>query len=255
MFARDLPAPPRLDCGRAALFLDLDGTLAPLAAHPDDVGPQPRRTRLLRGLDRALDGALAVVTGRTLADADRILEGSVAAVAAVHGLVRRHADGTLAATPLNGALAKARAQLGCFAAARPGLFVEDKEVSAALHFRGRPQEADAAHALAQELAARHGLIVQEGAMVVELRPPGPDKGEAVRAFMAQPPFAGRRPLFVGDDLTDEAGFEAALNLGGTAVVVGDRRPTRARAALADVGAVLAWLETGLETGLVSEERP
>ena len=240
-----LPAPhvPRLE--RIALFADLDGTLAPIEATPDAVKPDAQRRRLLDALDRALDGRLAVVSGRSLGDLDRVLEGRIPAVAAVHGLVRRTADGRVIVAGDDARVGDAQAAFGAFAKADAGLLVEDKGVAVALHYRGAPAACEACRDLAKRLAASLGLIVQEGDMVVELRAPGPDKGGAVVAFMGEVPFAGFTPVFIGDDLTDEHGFEAARALGGYGVIVGARRPTTALYALADVAAAQTWLRRAL----------
>jgi trehalose 6-phosphate phosphatase len=241
-----LPAPRPLSLEEAALFLDLDGTLAPIAARPQDVRPDPRRTSLLERLARRLDGRLAVVSGRSLADVDRILEGCVAAVAAVHGLVRRGPDGRLSEARAHPALAQAAEGFRAFAARDSGLIVEEKGgLSVALHFRLAARHAEAARACARALAAETGLALQEGDMVEELRTPGASKGDAVRSFMALAPFAGAQPVFVGDDATDEDGFAAAQALGGLGIAVGASRPTLARFRLAGVEAALAWLEASL----------
>ncbi len=238
-----LPKPKPLRLGETALFLDLDGTLAPIAARPQDVRPDPRRTSLLEQLAERLDGRLAVISGRTLTDVDRILETCVTSVAAVHGLVRRDPDGQVFRTPEHPAMARAVAGFRAFAAQDSGLLVEEKAgLSVALHYRLAPRCAGPARACAQALAAETGLSLQEGDMVEELRTPGARKGDAVRAFMAEPLFAGARPVFVGDDATDEDGFAAAQALGGVGVVVGATRVTAARFRLADVEAALAWLE-------------
>ncbi len=238
----NLPAPAPLRLARTALFLDLDGTLAPIAARPQDVGPDPRRTRLLTRLDVALDGRLAVVSGRALEDIDRILEGRVACVSAVHGLVRRDRDGSLHAPDPHPGLAPARAALRAFARADPGLIVEDKGASVALHFRlARPRALDARD-LARRLAAETGLALQEGDMVEELRTPGPSKGDAIRDFMNTQVFHGATPTFAGDDATDEHGFAEVARLGGFGVLVGRPRDTHARFGLRNVEDVLAWLE-------------
>jgi trehalose 6-phosphate phosphatase len=238
----DLPAPKPLRLGETALFLDLDGTLAPIAARPQDVRPDPRRTTLLARLAERMDGRLAVVSGRTLADVDRILEGRVTAVAAVHGLVLRDPHGAMHTTPPHHDLAKALEGFRKFARRHDGLLVEEKGSSVALHFRQAPTCAETARACARTLAADTGLILQDGDMVAELRTPGPSKGDSVRAFMCQSPFTGARPVFVGDDVTDEDGFAAAQDLGGIGVGVGRRSPTLARRRLTDVDAALAWLE-------------
>jgi trehalose 6-phosphate phosphatase len=241
----ELPAPAPLNLHEAALFLDLDGTLAPIAARPQDVVPDPRRTSLLERLAHRLDGRLAVISGRTLADVDRILEGCVVAVAAVHGLVMRSPDGVVTATPADPELGRARTGFEQFAGQHPGLLMEEKGASVALHYRLAPQFAQAARDCAQDLAERTGLTLQDGAMVAELRTPGASKGDSLRAFMAAAPFAGARPVFVGDDITDEDGFRAAQAIGGLGARVGPRAATAARFRLDDVDAALAWLESAL----------
>jgi trehalose 6-phosphate phosphatase len=241
-----LPAPKPLRLGETALFLDLDGTLAPIAARPQDVRPDPRRTSLLERLALRLDGRLAVVSGRTLADVDRILEGCVPAVAAVHGLVRREPGGRVFEARPHPNLTRATEGFRAFAARDAGLIVEEKGgLSVALHFRLTSRHAEAARACARALAAETGLTLQEGDMVEELRTPGANKGDSVRAFMGHAPFAGARPVFVGDVATDEDGFAAAQTLGGVGVGVGAAKPTLAGFRLAGVEAALAWLEAAL----------
>jgi trehalose 6-phosphate phosphatase len=251
MSVQDIPValsrPPPLRLRETALFLDLDGTLAPIAARPQDVRPDPRRTSLLERLARPLGGRLAVVSGRTLADVDRILEGRVPAVAAIHGLVRRGPDLRIFETPPHPDLPLAVGAFRSFAAGDSGLLVEEKAgLSVALHFRLASGQAEAARACAREIAGRTDLTLQEGDMVEELRTPGATKGDSVRAFMSGPPFAGARPVFVGDDATDEDGFAAAQALGGVGICVGaSRHATLARFRLDGVEAALAWLEAAL----------
>ena len=240
-----LPAPKPLSLRDCALFLDLDGTLAPIAARPQDVRPDPRRTDLLERLAAALDGRLAVVTGRTLADTDRILEGRVKAVAAVHGLVRRDAAGELHEQPPHPGLPEVAKDLRAFAVRDSGLIVEEKGHSVALHFRLAKQQAGAARSIARRLAAETGLTLQDGDMVEELRTPGSTKADSVIAFMAEPPFVGATPLFLGDDATDEDGFGATAKFGGAGILVGPPRQTRARYRLPGVEAALSWLEAAL----------
>jgi trehalose 6-phosphate phosphatase len=238
-----LAPPPTLILSGMAVFLDLDGTLAPIAERPGDVGPEPRRTRLIDRLAGKLGGRIAVVSGRTLEDIDRILEGRVPCVAAVHGLVRRGEDGRLTAAPAHPALGHAVCALTGFARRDPGLIVEEKGASVALHFRLAPGCAAEARLAARRIAEDTGLVLQEGDMVAELRTPGPTKGDSIHAFMAEPDFAGARPVFAGDDLTDEDGFAAVRELGGFGVLVGERpRPTAALYGVRDVEALTAWLE-------------
>lgn len=240
-----LPAPKPLKLADTALFLDLDGTLAPIAARPQDVRPDPRRTSLLERLNRALHGRLAVVSGRTLADVDRILEGRVRAVAAVHGLVRRTPDGVVSEAAPHPALARAAEIFHEFAARDSGLIVEEKGLSVALHYRLARAHAGPARLCAEAIADETGLTLQHGDMVEELRTPGPTKGDSVAGFLSMAPFEGARPVFVGDDATDEHGFAAVQALDGMGVLVGPARPTAARFRILGVEEALAWLEASL----------
>lgn len=237
-----LEAPPaRLTLAGTALFLDLDGTLAPIAERPQDVRPDPRRTSLIERLLEGLDGRLAVVSGRSLEDIDHILEGSVTTVAAIHGLIRRDASGAVGQAAPHPGLAEAATRLKAFAR-EADLLIEDKGLSLALHYRQAGHLAQDARDLAAEIAAETGLTFQPGDMVVELRTPGASKGDSIRAFMTEQPFAGAMPVFLGDDFTDEHGFFAVNTLGGYGVLVGPDRRTVARYRLDDVEAALAWLE-------------
>jgi trehalose 6-phosphate phosphatase len=244
-----------LPLAAVSLFLDLDGTLAPIAATPEAVGPDIARNTRLRDLTEALDGRLAVISGRPISDIDRILEGRVVAVAGSHGLQRRDAELDILAAPSHPRLDQAFREVERFVARNPGTLAEIKPHGVALHYRNRPECAAEAEAFAADLARRTGLKLQPGSMVRELLTPGADKGAAVRAFLAEPPFAGTVPVYVGDDLTDEDGFAAAHALGGMGVLVGLPRPTAARFRLPDVAAVQFWLEASLRHGRVSLEVP
>lgn len=239
--ASRLPKPP-VALKAPALFLDLDGVLAPLAPTPDAVKPDPRRTDVLTRLTERLQGRVAIVSGRTLGEIDRISDGAARAASGVHGLQRRRGDGSFANRAPDPAVRRAVAAFDAFAAERPGVLVEDKELAAGLHYRQAPSVSGEAIALAASLAQETGLALQPGSMVLELKTPGTDKGVAVSAFMAEAPFIGATPVMVGDDLTDEHGFEAAERLGGFGVLVGADRPTAARYRLDDVTAVLDWLD-------------
>jgi trehalose 6-phosphate phosphatase len=223
-----------------ALFLDLDGTPAPIEARPDDVAFDRRRAELVSRLEQRLGGAVAVISGRTLDEVDRILGGTPACVGAVHGLVRRGPRGLTRAEP-SPRLEEARRELRALARTWPGVILEDKELSVAAHYRGAPEAAEAVTAATARLAARTGLTLQAGLMVCELRTPGGGKGDALAAFMREAPFAGRRPVMVGDDLTDEHAFAAAAARGGFGILVGPVRETAARYRLENVDAVGAWL--------------
>lgn len=234
--------------GDAALFLDLDGTLAEFKPHPRDVGPDARRSALLKRLSKELNGRVAVVSGRTISDVDRITEQSLSLVAGVHGLERRNAAGVVIAASPHPALKGAIDQFEALMQSHPGVLLEIKPLGAAIHYREAPDAGVAARQVAMVYAEATGLAIQSGDMVIELLTPGRTKGDAVAEFMAEPPFAGATPIFIGDDLTDEAGFEAVADYGGVGVIVGSRRNTAAQARLLDVEHVLSWLAVSLEQG-------
>lgn len=243
LYRRRKYVPPLLarDC---ALFLDIDGTLMEFAPDPSGVGSDPHLSAMLSELARRLSGALALVTGRGLADVDRIFTDASLPVAALHGAARRTAAGAVHshAAPAHDD-PRLREALAALAQRHRGLLFEDKGVAYALHYRGAPSLASFAHRTLRRHASRPGgarWIVQRGKGIVELRPHGHDKGSAIAAYMAEAPFAGRRPVFVGDDMTDEPGFATVETLGGYGVKVG-RGSTRAAFRLAGVAAVRDWL--------------
>lgn len=237
-----LSPPPALP-QRPALFLDMDGVLAPITDTPGDVGPDDRRSRVLGRLLERLDGRLAVLSGRTIAEIDRICEGVVPCVAGIHGLERRDADGRLRRLAPHPDMGEVHEALIDFARDRPGVLIEDKGLGVTLHYRQAPDQAGAARALARGLAETHGLTLQPGDMVQELKTPGADKGRALTAFMDEAPFRGAVPVMTGDDLTDEFAFAAAAGLGGFGVLVGPPRETAALYGLTGPEAVMDWLET------------
>lgn len=231
-----------------AFLFDLDGTLIEIAALPEDVAPAPGLLPALKRLSGLSGGAVAVVSGRRIAFLERILPGLDAPMAGVHGLeLRLGAEGAaVLAEPGGGeGLTELRKALGPWLKAHPGLTVEDKGLAVALHYRARPDlqaEVDA-FATAAAAAPGAGLVIQRGKMVVELRAAGPRKGDALQAIMALPAFAGRRPLYFGDDVTDEHAFAAAAAMGGGGVFVGP--PTQATLAESRLDApadVLAFIE-------------
>lgn len=235
-------APPALPAD-AALLLDFDGTLVPIADRPTDVQVPAVLPLLLEGLQRRLGGALALVTGRALFDLDRMLWPLEPAGAGVHGAeLRRHAGG-----PITALAASASAPLARTLQIRfgndPRILVEDKQYAVALHYRLAPErEAECRRALQVALPDDHEILA--GKMVVEARPRGVSKRRAVLELMREAPFAGRRPVFVGDDRTDEDGFEAVRQAGGWAIRVGPGDSV-ADYALDDPDAVMAWLRRAL----------
>ena len=241
--------PPLLDARRHALFLDIDGTLVDIEQHPDDVIASDAVRSLLRAWRSASGGALALITGRTIADADAILGGAVTSVAGVHGLEHR-IEGRLerdarAVAELGAALTEVRA---LERSGRLGARVEEKGASVALHYRHTPENERAVRALAAQIAAKHDLRTLPGKMVIEIVAGAHTKGDAVDAFMRAAPFAGRVPVAVGDDITDEDAFAAAARGGGWAVRVGDNASSEAAYLLRSPSAVHAWLKASLEQG-------
>ena len=239
--AEDIPPPPLSLLDGAALFLDFDGTLVELAEAPDAIRVPGELPGLLQRLAKRLDGRLAIVSGRALSDLDSHVRCPGVAMSGSHGLELRLADGSARPVARPETLDAARAEIAAFAGGGEGLLVEEKPASLALHYRQAPEREDEVAALMDSLAARTGLVIQRGKMVAELRPPGADKGDALAALMREPGFAGARPLFMGDDLTDEHAFEAAARLGGAGVLVGPQRETAARYRLDGVAEVAAWL--------------
>ncbi len=228
-----------------ALFLDFDGTLANIAASPCGVSVDPGLRPTLAALREALGGAVALVSGRTLAKLDELLAPLVLPAAGLHGLERRRADGTITRADeaeAAGPLAAVRARLTAFAAAAPGVLLEDKGLTLALHYRDAQHlKEECRRAVAAALAASGGgLHLLEGKMMFEIKVDGSDKGTAIEAFLAEPPFAGRTPAFFGDDVTDEDGFAAVNRRGGVTVRVGDGAATAARWRIASVDALLLW---------------
>ncbi|HSV69501.1 MAG TPA: trehalose-phosphatase [Methylibium sp.] len=240
----DLLAPPGLD-ERDALFLDFDGTLAAIAPRPDAVVVADWVVPALTRAQTWLGGAVAVVSGRPLAELDALLAPLRLPAVGVHGVERRDAAGrvrVLAGAPPEDLIHCAER----LAARHEGLLVERKPSALALHYRARPELAElCAQALLAAARPHHGTwAVQLGKCVVEVKPRRASKGEAVRDFLAMPDFAGRRPVFVGDDATDEDGFAAVQAAGGCGVKVGPG-PSGARCRLADPAAVRDWLLAAL----------
>lgn len=227
-----------------ALFLDVDGTLIEIAETPDRATPHQRVPEVLSAVTRALGGAVALVSGRPIATLDRLLAPLRLPAAGLHGLERRTANGDVtrpAKTP--SMIAETKRRFDEFAARNPGTQVEDKGLTVALHYRQAPELGEAVRGLAECVVRGHAdaVMAQTGKMVVEIRPTGPDKGTVIEAFMAEKPFASRTPVFVGDDVTDEAAFTVVNALCGHSIRVGGREPTAARSRIDSVGRLLDWL--------------
>ena len=239
-----LPPPPPDLLDGAALFLDFDGTLVELADTPDGVSIPAELGPMLERLRRRQNGRLAIISGRSLADLKRHLPLHGIAFSGSHGLELQLADGTrlplsvpLGLDEMCEAVEQFATQIG------GGLLVERKPAGIALHYRLAPDQAERVEGFMAGLARKTGFALQNGAMVAELRGHGATKGDALKAFMTEPPFANARPVFVGDDLTDEDGFAEAAALRGAGVLVGRPRPTAARYGMESVKAVADWLRS------------
>ncbi len=248
------PLPP-FDA-RFAWFLDIDGTLLDIAAIPAAVKTGPSDTRLVTGLYAEARGAVALISGRSIDGIDRLFYPLRLPAAGQHGIERRDSRGHVHRHPFpEAAMRLAAAEIRAFASKHEGLVFEDKGASLALHYRLAPQLAAAAHSVVHK-AAQHlgeGVEVQGGKMVVELKPSGRDKGIAIGEFMLEPPFRGRTPIFLGDDLTDEDGFHVVNRLGGHSIKIGSG-VTSARWRLRDSPAVRKWLAQGVEKA-AAQPRP
>ena len=237
----DLMPPPTALLDDASLFLDFDGTLVNFVIDPAKAMVDDRLRRLIERLTAQLEGRLAILSGRSLDElTSRIGLGPIA-MAGSHGLERRAADGRETRAPIPPGLAIAADAARGFAD-QHGLLLETKTAGVALHYRDAVHVEPLVDDFARNLARQSGLELQAGKCVRELKVPGADKGDAVRAFMAEPPFALGSPVVMGDDLTDEHAFVAAAELGGCGILVGDLRPTAARFRLPSVDATLAFLE-------------
>lgn len=225
-----------------ALFLDVDGTLLELQANPEDVRSTAELNQLLQDLRDRFGGALALVSGRPIAALDRIFSPLEFAAAGEHGVELRlpTGDRVTCEDPLPDTV---RERLRCYVAKNDGLLLEMKSGGASLHYRQVPDLERACRSFMRNVAADpasgHRLI--DGKKVLELIPAAANKGRAIRELLCHPPFAGRSPIFVGDDVTDEDGFRVVNELGGVSVLITRRRPTAAVYCLAGVPELHDWL--------------
>lgn len=244
MTGQNLPAPPDLEAllsdGRVALFLDFDGTLVEIAETPDGIDVPDDLVQRICALEKRLGGAVAVVSGRAIDDLESHTGALRVACAGSHGSDCRAADGGTVGEPPNDLSAELRQSIADYAK-EEGFQLEEKTHGAALHYRADPSLEGRGLRFAQRMADEHGVIVKRGKCVIEFVASEASKASAVRAFMAQDPFAGAVPVFIGDDVTDEDGMRAATELGGFGIAVGDRESENARYALASPVAVHHWL--------------
>jgi trehalose 6-phosphate phosphatase len=231
-----------------AFFLDLDGTLLEYAAHPGAVHVDEDLIALLGRLQQAAGGAAALISGRSVRDIDGLFAPLKLPAAGQHGIEVRFADGAVQRHPAAiGGLERAAAAIVRLTSAHPGLVLENKGMTMALHYRLEPALGELVEREMAAIAASlgRGFELQRGKFVVELKPSGRNKGHAIAELCRSAPFTGRVPVFVGDDLTDESGFGLVNRLGGHSVKVG-AGPTSARWRMPDAGAVRAWLVSWVE---------
>ncbi|MBA1275995.1 trehalose-phosphatase [Stutzerimonas azotifigens] len=231
-----------LDLRHCAFFFDVDGTLAEIQPRPEQVFIPPVTLRSIEQL-QTLGVPVAVVSGRRIEELDRLLSPLRLPAAGVHGAERRGIDGTLHHLALDAqALQRIEQELTTACDRYPGLRLENKGVAFALHYRQAPELEPQVRELAEDFAQRYAdvLSLQPGKCVFELKPKGASKGEVIRDMMREAPFNGRVPVFVGDDLTDEAGFAVVDELGGYTYKVGTGE-TLARQRFDSVAAVSLWL--------------
>ena len=233
--------PPRGILRGSSLFLDFDGTLVELAEHPDAVSVTAELENLLNRLCRQLDGRVAIVTGRPADSLLALFDRPAFMVAGSHGSELRWPDGRRYDQTRPESLNETVLDLQRLCERHPALFIEDKPFGAAVHFRAAPEAEDDCRALAARLASRTGLSLLPGKMVFELHVAGIDKGAAIERLLADGAPTGSVPVFLSDDVTDEAGFAASARLGGIGVLVGPPRETKATHRLPDVHAALKWL--------------
>jgi trehalose 6-phosphate phosphatase len=228
---------------QTAFFFDFDGTLVELAPTPDGVLVRPDMLALLRELRRVTHGAVAIVSGRGIDSIDAFLGMPDLPVAGLHGAERRDANGDTQRVGFNDQrLLHMEQVLAEVVRTHPGMLLEIKGASLALHYRNAPEREPEARSATERLAAdfADAYVLQPGKMVYEIKPKDVDKGRALRAFLDEPPFAGRRPVFAGDDLTDEKGFAVVNTQGGLSIKVGGG-DTIAQTRVDSVEALLGWL--------------
>jgi trehalose 6-phosphate phosphatase len=233
--------PPDFD-RTSALFLDVDGTLLEIAARPEEVVVPRGLPGLLERLYRQLGGALAIVSGRSLQDIDRLLTPFASSAAGEHGAELRYADGHIEEAPQGLAVpASWRGEIEAAVVRWPGVRVEEKPHGVTVHYRLATERGDEVWRLVRALVPEDHpwfrLLPAREAVEIGLR--ATSKGQAVERLMAQAMFQGRRPIFVGDDFTDEAGITMARDLGGVGLRVGEVFD-------GDPAQVRAWLMRGAE---------
>ncbi|MET0534347.1 MAG: trehalose-phosphatase [Steroidobacter sp.] len=229
-----------------ALFLDVDGTLLELAETPQGVHVPASLKQLIDEVRWRLDGALALVSGRSLASLDQLFSPLKLIASGVHGCERRAADGNVMRPEVDAAsIARIRNELADFVRSHEGLLLEDKHYAVALHYRRAPHLEAEVYKIMEQMRVYLGptFALQAGKSVVELRPGEWTKGTSIASFMSEAPFVGRIPVFIGDDVTDEDAFVVVNEMKGISIKVGPAEATLARHRLGGVSEVLRWLQT------------
>jgi trehalose 6-phosphate phosphatase len=233
-----------------AFFLDVDGTIVEIAPTPDDVVVDEELIEMLRALSVRTHGAVAFVSGRSIAILDTLFHPLILPAAGLHGFERRSGAGTYGrrSLPAGEMLERARTALRTLCERHPELLLEDKRFALALHYRQAPElEREALTEMSRLVAALGpSFAMQRGRCVVELRPAAARKAAAIAAFMQEPPFHGRRPVSMGDDLTDECAFDWVNSAGGLSVAVGVSHESVATAHLRSVQSARMWLRRLLD---------
>ena len=235
------------DAERYALFFDFDGTLADIAARPDEVQVSEDTRQTLLALRSALRGAVAIISGREISSVDHFLLPVQLAVSGVHGLTRRDAEGRVYAADLDfNGIQQVEDHLSSFVAANPGLLLEPKRGAVALHYRQRPELEEASRAAMHDaVRGKAHIQLRPGKMVIEALAHNGNKGAAIASFLREPPFIGRLPVFAGDDVTDEDGFALVNSRQGISIKVGVGE-TQARYRARNTQELLSWLRNVLE---------
>jgi trehalose 6-phosphate phosphatase len=246
------PRAPFIREQKLAVFLDVDGTLLEIASTPDAVKVSGALRNTLELAAARENGALALISGRSIKELDRLFAPCLFPAAGQHGFERRNAQGRLMQPALDHeVLQRAREALSGLQLLHKGLLMEDKGAALAMHYRLAPLCESAVRKVMAELAVPLAgqFVLRAGKCVLELTPAGCSKRTAIEAFMSETPFSGRAPVFIGDDLTDEDGFAAVNELGGYSIHVGNARTSAARYHFASVSTVIAWLrERNLNQG-------
>lgn len=243
-------APEKLDTHAIALFLDVDGTLLEIRDDPSEVRADSELVAVLGACAKKLGGALSLISGRSINEVDRIFAPAIFPVAGAHGAELRFGQSETVTATDDRLPRPIVDSIEVFAQGKDGLLVEHKRGGISLHYRRAPRLESQCRRFVESLMATLGDAFRliDGKMVLEIAPESNNKGAAIGAFMAHSPFAGRRPVFVGDDVTDEDGFREVNERAGLSIRVGEARETEAQYRLPDVDSARLWLRSAILGG-------